>query len=314
MRDDCRAILAGSCLMAASLVVAAGGLARLIPSEAALGALVRILDPLSPWLLGLGAVFALAAIIMGTRRLGAVLLVVIAGFSAELWLSHRALSLPLVPAAEPQLKILFFNARAENAASADRIVDATLAAAPDIAVFAEAAAVLPALDRLRAAYAFVSPCSAETCEILVASRHEPERFWTLSLNPIWDDRYAVLEIRTDTGAPLFLAASHLTKPWFSGVAESEVERLAAQYNWFSGPVVAMGDFNMPPWSRPMRRLLAETEMRTLRRPLATWPAGAGRFGLPIDQILVRGGPRVVSILPFGEGLGSNHRGFVADIR
>jgi endonuclease/exonuclease/phosphatase (EEP) superfamily protein YafD len=240
-------------------------------------------------------------------------MLVAAGLAAEIWFSHRALSLPLLPSAPTNLRVLFFNALAENTASADRIVDATLASAPDVAVFAEAEAVLPALERLRAEYTYISPCTPEACEILIAARRAPVRFWTLTLNPIWDDRYAVLEVETETGARLFVAASHLVKPWFSGVAEDEIAQLSAQYRWFRGPVVAVGDFNATPWSRPMRILLSETGLRTMHRPIATWPATAGRFGLPIDHLLVGGGARVVRVEPFGVGLGSNHLGLLAEI-
>jgi endonuclease/exonuclease/phosphatase (EEP) superfamily protein YafD len=308
-----RPLLAGACLMASGLALAVGGLARLVPSEAPPGALLRVVDPLAPWLLALGAALALATLLLGARRSGAVLMLLAAGFAAELWLTHRTLSLPVLPEAPADLRILFFNALAENTASADRIVEATLAAAPDIAVFAEAEAVLPALDRLRAEYDFVSPCTPAACEILIAARRAPIRFWTLTLNPIWPDRYAVLEVETETGARIFLAASHLVKPWFSGVAEPEMAQLAAQYRWFRGPVVAVGDFNATPWSRPMRALLSETGMRALRRPIATWPAAAGRYGLPIDHLLVGGGARVVRAGPFGADLGSNHLGLLAEI-
>jgi endonuclease/exonuclease/phosphatase (EEP) superfamily protein YafD len=308
-----RVLLAGAGLMASGLALLVGGLAWRVPSEAPLGALMRLLDPLAPWILALGAMLALATLMLGARRSGTVLMIVAAGFAAELWLSHRALSLPVLPDARSDLRVLFFNALAENTASADRIVDATLAAAPDVAIFAEAGAVLPALERLRADYTFVSPCTPEACEILVIARRRPERFWTLTLNPIWEARYAVLEVETESGARLFVAASHLVKPWFSGVAEDERAQLSAQYRWFQGPVVAMGDFNATPWSRPMRTLLAETGMRTLRRPVATWPAAAGRFGLPIDHVLVGGGARVVRSVSFGADLGSNHLGLLAEI-
>jgi len=308
-----RSLLAGACLMASIHALVLGGVARLIPSAAPAGALMRLLDPLAPWFLALGAALALAALVLGARRSGAVLMLLVAGFAAEIWATHRALSLPVLPEARSDLRVLFFNALAENTASADRIVDATLAAAPDIAVFAEAEAVRPALERLQAEYDFVSPCTPAACEILVAARRAPLRFWTLTLNPIWEDRYVVLEVETDTGARLFLAASHLVKPWFSGVAEAEIAQLSAQYRWIRGPVVAIGDFNATPWSRPMRGLLSETGMRTTRRPIATWPAAAGRFGLPIDQVLVAGGARIVQVRPFGADLGSNHLGLLAEV-
>ena len=160
---------------------------------------------------------------------------------------------------------------------------------------------------------FVSPCTPAKCEILVASRFKVRRSWQLQLNPIWQERYLVVEFESPEGESWFLSAVHLTKPWFSGVSESEIARLAAQYNWFEGPVVAVGDYNMAPWSLPMRNLLRNTGFRAIRGQPASWPVSLGPAGIPIDQVLVRGGTGVTGIRPFGEGLQSNHTGFVAGI-
>ncbi|MEM6483280.1 MAG: endonuclease/exonuclease/phosphatase family protein, partial [Pseudomonadota bacterium] len=107
--------------------------------------------------------------------------------------------------------------------------------------------------------------------------------------------------------------SHLVKPWFSGVSEPEIEKLVAQYNWLSGPSLAIGDFNMAPWSRPMRGILDQTGFRAVRGQPATWPAFPGPIRLPIDQLLVRDRVRVVNIETFGGHLRSNHLGIIADI-
>ncbi|TDX21880.1 endonuclease/exonuclease/phosphatase family protein [Rhodovulum visakhapatnamense] len=189
--------------------------------------------------------------------------------------------------------MLFFNAFAGDETRAERIVSAAMAKDPDVIVFAESRAVGPALAQLKDRYEVLPGCSPESCEVLVAVKRKPVRFWTLQLNPVFEARYAFAELETPSGKRVALAASQSVKPWFTGGAEAEREKIAAQYRWITGPVVAVGDFNAPPWSRPMRLLLHKTGMRGLRRPVATWPAGLGRFGLPIDQILVRGGARVV---------------------
>lgn len=245
--------------------------------------------------------------------LGLFLLSATAVFGAVLFLEYRSVTLPLLDNQTAELRVLFFNANAENATSSDQIVAAALAAESDILVFAEASAVRPSLKRLKDSYDFVSPCTDAQCELLIATNLKRRRFWQLQLNPIWAERYAVLEFELPDGRPVFLAASHLSKPWMSGIAEPEIARLGAQYDFFDGPVVAVGDFNMAPWSRPIQKLLAQTEFRGLRGQPATWPASAGFFGIPIDQIHVHNGPRVTQIIPFGEGLNSNHHGFIADL-
>ena len=137
--------------------------------------------------------------------------------------------------------------------------------------------------------------------------------WQLTLNPIWPERYGVAELELADGRRIFISVAHLTKPFFSGVAETELDRLAAQYDWIDGPVVAVGDFNAAPWSRPVTRLLERTGYRATRRTPGTWPAQVGPLGVPIDLALVHNGARIVGIESFGGELNSNHRGLLLDI-
>lgn len=308
-----KANIAGALTLAATASLLAGGGARFVPAATPVGALARILDSLAPWFLALALLCALLALGLGLRRLGGVLAVLSLLCAGVLIRDHLRLSLPALPDRETDLRVLFFNALGENSPHGDRIVTAILAEDPDIVVIAEAEAIYPALKRLQAAYTFVSPCSFETCSLVVATRAAPLRFWRLSLNPAWDNRYAVAEIETGPGTSVFLAASHLMKPWLVGLAEVELARLMAQYDWLPGPVIAVGDFNMAPWSLPMRKLLKHTGMRAQRIPMPTWPAAFGPLGVPIDQVLVHEGARVVRAVPFGGALNSNHRGFIADI-
>lgn len=299
--------------MAAATAMAAGAIPRFIPSESALGPLARILDSLAPWILSVAILFGLLAAVSGARWLGSALGLAAALCIAQIIFEHRGLSLPKTQSADREARVLFFNVRFENASHSDRIVTEALKFDPDVVVFAEASAMYSSFARLRENFAFVSPCAFEDCEILIASKRKPLRTWQLNLNPAWPDRYAVSRFETDSGKKYFLAVSHIAKPWLSGISEPEYERLAAQYDWLAGPVVAIGDFNSAPWSLPMRDLLKRTGMRALRWPLATWPAKAGRFGVPIDHVLVHEGARVVRISPFGSTQNSNHRGFVVDI-
>lgn len=305
--------LRGACLLACLICTAIGGLSHMVPSGTPIGPLARIFDSLAPAFLALAALLSLLNVILGARWSSALAGVLILFLGANLWQTHHRLSLPLVPERTADMRILFFNALHTNEAFSHRIVAAVQAENPDVVVFAEGKAIYPALRDLQKTHRFLSPCIRDICEILVAAKKEPERFWRLSLNPIWPDRYAVTELLSETGKRYFVAASQVVKPWFSGVSESEMERLGAQYDWLSEPVIAVGDFNAAPWSRPMQDLLKGSRMRALRRPPGTWPSALGRFGVPIDQILVHNGARVVAIRSFGLELNSNHLGFVADI-
>lgn len=313
MRVSLKHVGAGALALTSATALAAGALARLVPTATPVGAVARILDSLAPWLLTLALLSALLALVCGLRRIGAGLTLAALLAAGLLARDHARLSLPTTPERPADLQLLFFNVLGDNAAWGDRIVTAILEQDPDIVVLAEAAAIYPALKRLQAHYDFVSPCTFQSCGLLVATRPRPLRFWRLSLNPAWGNRYAVTELETDSGKRFFLASVHLMKPWLTGLSEVELARLAAQYDWLAGPSVAVGDFNMAPWSLPMQRLLAHTGFRALRWPIPTWPAGLGPLGVPIDQVLVHDGARVVAVEPFGAALNSNHRGFVADI-
>jgi endonuclease/exonuclease/phosphatase (EEP) superfamily protein YafD len=308
-----RSALGGAAAALAGLAVVVAVFAWSYPTTGALAPFARLLDALAPLLLLLGIALAAFAVVLGLRRVGlALILAAVVAGSIGLH-AYRAVTVPRAGAETPDLRVLFFNAEYREGRTADRVVDAILEADADIVILAEALEVVPGRARLEAAYGFVSPCSAAECELLVASRVPVRRFWRLRLNPAWPARYAVAEIELATGASLFLSAVHLVKPWMSGIAESEVENLTAQYAWLEGPVVAVGDFNMTPWNRPMRRLLEATGFRALRGQFGTWPASLGVAGSPIDQVLVRDGVRVTAIRPFGQDLTSNHLGFVADL-
>lgn len=314
MSTPSRAAWAGAALLAAIIIGGAGGAARFVPTDHMLGPLARILESGTPVFLALGIILALCAALLGLRALGLALVGVLGLATLELGVSLARQSLPHMPEAQAHLRVVFFNARAENTANAARLVAAAMAQDPDVIIFTEAQAVLPEIETLRAAYPFVSPCAPEACELLVASTLPPRRYWTLTLNPVWEDRYGVLDLTPETlDRPVILAISHLAKPWFTGIAEPELALTQAQYNWLPEQAVVIGDFNMPPWSRPFQRLLAQTGFQSLRWPPGTWPAQAGALGLPIDQVLVRGGARVVAAQAFGAELGSNHRALRVDL-
>lgn len=304
---------AGASAALAVVCLSLGGMALFHRSDTAFGPLARMLDSVAPHLFVISFVFACLVVACGQRRLGAFLAVAALGAIVALYANLRTLQTPTRQGDEPTIRILFYNLNAANQDNSDRILSAALDRDADVLVFTEAKAISAHVGRLASDYSFVSPCAPDTCQILIATNLDVLRFWQLQLNPIWEDRYAVIELVGPSGDPFFLTAVHLVKPWFSGVAEGEIGRLGAQYNWLEGPSVSLGDFNMAPWSLPMRNLMKDTGFRAVRGQPASWPVFAGRFGIPIDQILMRDGPRVQRISTFGKGLGSNHLGFVADV-
>lgn len=305
--------LTGALVILAIQLFLAGVVFRFVPTTAFIAPVARVLDNLAPWFLGLALLMSVLTVAAGSRRTGIVLASLSLAGGLHLYIDHRSVSLPALSRETPDMRIVFFNALGDNSASGPKILSAISSLDPDVWAIAERAAMEPVLGEIKETYPFVSPCEEDGCALLVASKVNPRRFWQLNLNDSWEKRYAVAEIEIAEGKSVFIAASQIAKPWLSGISEPEIARLTAQYSWFDGPVVAVGDFNATPWSFPLWRLLQGTKMRALRRPPSTWPSNAGRFGLPIDQVLVGGGARVVHVRTFGDDLGSNHLGVVADI-
>jgi endonuclease/exonuclease/phosphatase (EEP) superfamily protein YafD len=308
-----RIAAAGAAASISTMCLLIGVVSRLVPLQSPLSAAARLLDSLAPWWFFVALLSAIGAVALGLRRIGQMLALGAVMATGHLVWTHHALSLPTLPNATSDLRLLFFNVLGSNHANSQRIVDAALREAPDAIVFAEGEAMLPAMESLERNYLVVSDCTSEACGLLIAVRKPPKRVWTLSLNAAWPDRYAVIETTARDGRPVFVSAVHLVKPWLTGIVEAEHENLVAQYDWFDGPVVAVGDFNAAPWSWPMRDLLERTGMRALRIPFGSWPARLGALGVPIDHVLVHNGARVVAVEAFGAQMGSNHLGFVADI-
>jgi endonuclease/exonuclease/phosphatase (EEP) superfamily protein YafD len=309
-----RPMIAGALAALALLATACGGLSVAIPTSSLAGPPARMLDGYAPWLLALGLACALFTALAGARRTAMVLTLLVATASVFHLTAYRAVTRPPDPTLAPDLRVLFLNTLAGNTGNAEAILAAAAGTEADILVFAEAGSLLDSLDTLRDSYTFVSPCAGETCELLIATNLPVLRNWQLQLNPAWPERYAVVEVDVPGHGPLFLAAGHVAKPWLSGLAEPELARLTAQLNWLTGPSLVVGDFNAPPWSRPLRTLLRDTGFRAPRGGPGTWPASAvAAFRLPIDHVLTRDDVAVTSLAPFGAGLGSNHLGLVADI-
>lgn len=306
-----RRFLAGIIVPIATVLILSALVSPLVPIQTPINIVARPVEALAPHLLLTGLVLSLSAAALGRPRTGLVLALIAATGGAALGLSHLRQTRPLSDG-PADLSVLFLNADWSNSGNADRIVSAVIGAAPDIAVLAEAGAVLPALDRLRKRYAYVSPCTPERCELLFATDLPVSGLLVLPIDP-WSLRFARLEVESEDGRRLYVVANHLSKPWDTVLIQPALEQLAAQYRYVDAPLIVVGDFNAPSWSRPLRQLTATTGLTGLRLQFGTWPKFLRALAFPIDQVLVGNGARIVGIRPFGDDLGSNHRGFVADL-
>lgn len=312
----------GAVVCLAFLAVLAVGVSAQLPLQSPVGTLARVLDSLAPQIIACAGILGLVLAALGAQSWAGVVLVLMMLTSGALTLGHMGRSLPLADK-QTALRLVFFNietqepsprkpARPGEEARAQRIAEALLAAGPDIAVLAESRMLLPALPRLEAAYPHRAGC-APRCEILVLSRLPLSDVTVKSLGRMWQDRFMRIGVSLADGRRLSLVAAHMSKPWFSGTIEREYEGLEDELNRVTGPLVVVGDFNAPPWSRPVKEMIDLTGIRAARWPVATWPVPAGAAGVPIDNVFVRGGARLTALAPFGTDLGSNHRGLAVGI-
>lgn len=274
----------------------------------------RILDSLAPQLLALALAGAGLLALAGARRtalLALVLALATAGAGAA---RHAAQSAPLA-AGPADLTLLWFNVLGHNPTPPGRLVAALAGSAADVVILGEAAPLRGHLAALAEAFPYQAGCRPEArrCDMLVLSRRPLAGLEVLRIGRAREERMARTALTLPGRAPLTLLAIHMVKPWFFGFAEKDDWFAATTLRESSGPVVMAGDFNAAPWSRRMQALVRCCGVRFPRRPPATWPAAAGPFGVPIDHMLTAGGARLVSLAPWGEGLGSNHRGLLAGI-
>lgn len=291
------------------LSVVMGSITPFLGDAGPIAIVARINDSLSPYFLLAGLLMAGLVAMAGAVRLalvlvGAALLAALVVFGPVLGQAR-----PLVAADDGAVRIIWFNVLFKNAQNAERIADAVIAAAPDVVVFGESSALGRVKDRLEAEFPYSMPCE-NPCELLLMAREPFAEGQLRALGGFSPQRYAQVTFG-DSG--LTLAAIHLLKPWYQGIAESDRKIAIRRLGRIDGPLVVVGDTNAAPWSLTMRRIFAETGLHPPRRPVGTWPASLGRLGLPIDHVLVKGGARLTRLEPFGEELGSNHRGLLAEI-
>lgn len=281
------------------------------PDGDALAVLARIFDSLAPFLLALALLLSSGVALLRAHRLAAVLALLALGVAADIGGRYWQHSLPMVPASDSQVRVLFFNVLSTNFPNADRIADAVLAADPDIAVFAEADRMQALKTRLADRYSWSSDCEF-SCGLLVMSKQTPEavKSWRL---PVGRKVARLGFAATNRHAAFTLVTEHVQKPWFQGLVEPYWAALQWVLERTEGPVVVTGDFNTAPWSYPVQRLLRVNGLSAPRWPVPSWPAALGRFGIPIDRMLVGGGARLHDLQAFGGDLGSNHRGVLAEV-
>lgn len=110
-------------------------------------------------------------------------------------------------------------------------------------------------------------------------------------------------------------AVHLSRPFPLGKQRSELLELEGHLGASAGAIV-MGDMNMSPRMRLLRDFAARNGLHLARMEHPTWPIEIRDYPLPglwqIDHLLV-GREWKVAAIRTGPDVGSDHKGFVADL-
>lgn len=296
--------------IAVALTVTAIG-AQYVPDSPLLGSLARMLESTAPQLLLTALPVVLVVAALGARRLALGVGLGMVAAAALLVVQHRTVSHPAVPTANADLTVIWFNLHWTNRTDPGQIAEALIASDADIVILAEPGAVRSMRQRLAEAYPHQAGCQGP-CGMVVLSRIPFDLLAVQRPGPMNDDRMMVLGINVDGRAPLTLVGLHLIKPWYYGIAEQEIDTVFRTLARYPGPMVLAGDLNSAPWSKRLRKIVATTDLILPRIPIPTWPAQAGSFGIPLDHVMVRGGPVLRRLEPWGMGLGSDHRGLRAE--
>lgn len=279
-----------------------------------LGTFGRVLDSLAPHLLAMALVLCLLVAALSAVRTALVLAALALVSGTVLARDHLAHTVPVAVANPtwPHMTAIWFNLFEENPTPPARLVEAIATSGADLVILAEAAPVCDTLADLAETFPYQMGCGRHP-GILVLSRLPFDADSPELVDISRPERLVRFRIRQGNGVTLAVLAVHLAKPWFYGFVESDMWYVGNRLSQLDGPVLAVGDFNAAAWSRPLDHLLDDTGLRSPRRPVPTWPASSGGFGIPIDHMLVRGGARLTSLEPWGAELGSNHRGLRADV-
>jgi endonuclease/exonuclease/phosphatase (EEP) superfamily protein YafD len=215
----------------------------------------------------------------------------------------------------PSLTVMTFNIWVLNR-EPERLVAYLREQKPDIVFLEEVTeAHKQALAQLADLYPTQVTChhSLVACETMLLSRFPAAR---QSAGPIGGAMPSTAIAELQIGSRRLTAiAVHVAWPFPMGGQDAQREQvthLAAARARFQGPLLVGGDFNGGAWVRNQRDLRVETGLSGEPGLHPTWPARPIHgyevpdwIRLPIDHVLSRGGPVVVSA-EAGPELGSDH--------
>lgn len=308
MRDA----LIGAIVTLTVLFLSAVAFAPLTPDLAILGPLARMLEGMIIHLWLLCLILAIALLALDAERMGIAVLVILVTFAGVYGWRHINQTERVTDAAGPRLRVVWFNMFVNNQTPPDQLVAALNDSGADLILLTETNTIQDRFDDLDSTYPHQYFCGG-TCGLVALSKLPFAQAEGRGRPSHFPHQRMRIDVVPEGSVPVSIAVAHFFKPWVSGAAAAERRRLIKLINGAGDNVLVVGDFNAAPWSLPVQQILERADLTGPFRPRTSWPVPLTWAGVPIDHIYWRGGVKVARLAPFGADLGSNHRGFVADI-
>ena len=220
-------------------------------------------------------------------------------------------------ASAERLRVAWINAH--HPERPDRIARWLEQERPQVVGVAELRSDLALTEVLRKRYPYWQSCLRNgRCSTLLYSSVAPAKAESLARGDP-ENRKALSAVRMAFGAEgrggAQIFAVHLSRPLPLGRQRSELLELEEHLGASAGAIV-MGDMNMSPRMRLLRDFAGRNGLHLARMEHPTWPIEIRDYPLPglwqIDHLLV-GREWTVAAIRTGPDVGSDHKGFVADL-
>ncbi|HKT85067.1 MAG TPA: endonuclease/exonuclease/phosphatase family protein [Novosphingobium sp.] len=273
--------------------------------------------------LALASVLAAALLLLRTRTWPGRIVFFICCIPGSLLLLPQATARGDCRPGAERLRVAWINAH--NPEQPDRIARWLETEQPQIVGIAELASGLPLRRVLEERWPYWQSCLGNgRCSTLLYSRVPPAEAQGLAHGDP-ENRQALSAAHMGFAAkgadsvphsrPAQIYAVHLSRPLPLGWQAREL--LALDEHLRSGPdTIVMGDMNMSPRMQLLRDFAARNGLSVTPVGSPTWPVSIGGHSFSglwqIDHLLVGRNWQVVAIRP-GPDVGSDHKGFVADL-
>jgi endonuclease/exonuclease/phosphatase (EEP) superfamily protein YafD len=294
------------------------------------------LVPAAPQFAVAAVILAVCFLLLKSRKAALLALAVSVWNIVQFWPALRVFSgsafsgsVPAQASAAAPIKIISFNLWYANTDPGATLTYLAHSDADVIGLVEATPQSKNALAPLKVLYPYGIDCIGKdpSCEIMLLSKHPLRNVYAGKIDGAFP--YIAEGEIVWGGRPVTIAMTHLAWPFLSAgepvssatvlepplpelpdaprlVQSRQAANLARHVNGLPQDLVLMGDFNNASWSTVQQAFRAATGLDNRGHYLPSWPTYVWPiFRLPIDQVFVRGAPRVAE-MRLGPSVGSDH--------